>query len=106
MINKEPVKIIEECLIENKGENVVVLDIREKTPIANYLILCSSTNKRQLKALCDHVEDECAKHKIAIKNIEGKPETGWMLIDAYDIIINIFSEEERERISLESLYNK
>ena len=57
-------------------------------------------------ALTEIIEDEFAKKKISINHIEGTPESGWMLIDAHHVIINIFSKEERERISLEKILAK
>lgn len=106
MRKDKAVKVIEDILIEHKAEEVEVIDVHEKTPFADFYILATAGNERMLKALKEYVEEACAKNKIDIGHIEGKAETGWILIDAHHVIINLFTQSERERISLEQLLNK
>ena len=75
----------------------------EKTPFADFYVLATATNIRQLNALKEIVEEELEKNKMSINHIEGTPESGWILIDAHHVIVNIFSRAERERISLEEV---
>lgn len=96
-------KLAKKVLEDHKAEDVVVIDVKEKTPFADYYVLATATNNRQLNALAEIVEDELEKAKFPVGHIEGKPESGWILIDAHHVIINIFSREERERISLDEL---
>lgn len=98
------VRLIVAALKEHKAENVAVIDVREKTPLADYYIICSALNIRQLKALSEVVDDVLAKNAYKVHHSEGPERSGWILIDAYDVIINLFSIEERERIALEKLY--
>ena len=100
------VTFAKKLLNDHKAEDVVVIDVKERTPFAEYYVLASASNIRQLNALTEIIEDEFAKKKISINHIEGTPESGWMLIDAHHVIINIFSKEERERISLEKILAK
>lgn len=100
------VNLVKKTLEEHKAEDIVVLDVKEKTPFAEYYVLASANNNRQMNALAELVEEELSKKKIAINHIEGTPESGWILIDAFHVIINIFSKEERERISLDKLLTK
>ena len=100
------VTLVKKTLEEHKAEDIVVIDVRERTPFAEYYVLASANNLRQIRALSELVEEALAKKKIAVSHIEGTPESGWMLIDAYHVIINIFSKEERERISLDQILNK
>lgn len=96
-------KLAKKVLEDHKAEDVVVIDVKEKTPFADYYVLATATNNRQLNALAEIVEDELEKAKFSVGHIEGKPESGWILIDAHHVIINIFSREERDRISLDEL---
>lgn len=98
------VTLVKKILEEHKAEDIVVLDVREKTPFAEYYVLASANNFRQLNALAELVEEGLDKNKIKVNHVEGTPESGWILIDAFHVIINIFSKEERERISLDQVF--
>lgn len=100
------VTLVKKVLEDHKAEDIKVIDVKDKTPFADYYVLATAGNIRQLNALIDAVEDELSKKKIDVGHIEGKPETGWMLIDAHHVIVNVFSKEERERISLDELLTR
>ena len=100
------VKIVEDCLNNHKASDIVTIDVRDRTPFADYYVLATAGNIRQLNALKEHVEEELEKNKIHVGHIEGRPESGWILIDAHQVIVNIFSKEERERISLEEVLSR
>ena len=100
------VSLVKKTLEDHKAEDIQVIDVRERTPFAEYYVLASANNLRQIRALCDAVEEELEKKKFSIGHIEGTPESGWMLIDAHHVIINIFSKEERERISLDKVLSR
>lgn len=99
-------KLAQKLLDEHKAEDIVVIDVKERTPFADYYVLATAGNVRQIKALCEIIEDEFEKAKFDIGHIEGTPESGWMLIDAHHVIINIFSREERERVSLDQVLTR
>ena len=100
------VSLVKKVLEDHKAEDITVIDVREKTPFAEYYVLASANNIRQIKALSEIVEEELSKKKYVVKHIEGTAESGWILIDAFHVIINIFSKEERERISLDQVFNR
>ena len=100
------VTLVKKILEEHKAEDVSVIDVKERTPFAEYYVLATAGNIRQLNALTEIVEEELSKKKIAINHIEGTPESGWILIDAHHVIVNIFSKDERERISLEEVMRR
>lgn len=95
------VTIATKVLEDKKALDIVTLDVKDRTPFADYYVLATATNVRQLNALKDAVVEELEKNKINVKNVEGKVASGWILIDANHVIINVFSKEERERINLE-----
>ena len=99
-------KKIEDTLNDHKAQDIVTIDVREKNPFTDYYVLATAGNIRQLKALSEIIEDELAKEKFEIGHIEGKAESGWILIDAHHVIVNIFSKEERERISLDEVLTR
>lgn len=103
MKKDKTVSLAEKVLNEHKAENIQVIDVKDKTPFADYYVLATAGSNRQLKALVELIEDEFEKNKINIGHIEGKAESGWILIDAHHVIVNIFTKEERDRISLDEL---
>ena len=100
------VTLVKKTLEAHKAEDIVVIDVKERTPFADYYILATATNIRQLNALVEIVKEELAKKKIDVGHIEGTPESGWMLIDVHHVIVNVFSKEERERISLDKILTR
>lgn len=103
MINSEVLKIIKKAISDKKGTDIVVFDVKKRTPFANYYILATANNVRQIDAIKENVVNELEKHKINIHHVEGKASASWVLIDAHQYIINIFSPSERARINLDQL---
>jgi len=92
-------------ILEDKiAENIVLLDIQEVTTIADYFVICSGTSNRMLDALADAVRGQM-RDKYKIKGrVEGLPQNGWMLVDYGDVVVHIFSVDQREYYRLEELW--
>lgn len=99
-------KGILKLLAETKGEDIQIIDVRDRTPFSEYYILVTASNPRQMNAIKEAVVKTIVKLKGNINHVEGSEDSGWILVDAYHVIINIFSKEERERISLEHILAK
>jgi ribosome-associated protein len=99
-------KGILQLLEETKAEDVQLIDVRERTPFSEYYILVTATNPRQMNAIKEAVVEKIESLLGKINHVEGNENSGWILVDAYHIIINIFSKEERERISLEQILSR
>lgn len=93
-----------QILDNKKGYDIKVIDVKEKTILADKFIIVSGTSNTHVKALCDNVEEELKKDGIAPKRIEGYSEGRWILMDYSDIIVHIFHPEERETYNLEDLW--
>jgi len=104
MTSKELMKIAVEVLDNQQGEDILVIDVHEKSSFTDYLILASGRNSRQVAALCDDVEDALAKEGVFPKGIEGRNATGWVLLDMGDIIVNVFEKEMRDKYSIEKVW--
>jgi ribosome-associated protein len=92
-------------IADKKGEDIVLLDIREQTIIADYFIICSGSSERQLKAIVDGIDEEIKKeHQIDPRSIEGDAKTGWVLIDYVDVVIHAFAPEIRHYYNLEGFW--
>lgn len=106
MKKDKTVEVVEAVLNEHKAEEIVTVDVTERTPFADYYVLATAGNVRQLSALKELIEEALEKNKMDIGHVEGTPETGWILIDAHHVIINIFTKQERARVSLEDVLSK
>lgn len=104
MENKEFAMQAAEVLNQKKGIDITVIDIAGNSSFADYLIVSSGGSDRQVAALSDAVEDHFAAEGILPRSIAGKNNTGWVLMDYGDVIVNIFTPELRERYNLEKVW--
>lgn len=104
MNSKDYALLAAETLDSKKAEDIIILDIAEKSSIADYLILATGLNERSVGALIDEVEDRLAQEGLLVKSIEGKKESGWILMDYGDIIVNVLTAEKRDRYNIEKVW--
>ncbi len=90
---------------ENRGRDIVVLDVRKLTSMFDYFVIVSGTSRRQLHAMSEEIdhrlEDELDDERMGI---EGYAESRWILLDYGSIVIHLFDDETREYFALESLW--
>ena len=84
-------------------KDIEIYDMKEKSPFFDYLIISSATSERQLQAAISHVQQDLAENKFDHPRVEGKNSNSWILIDCKDIIVNVFTVEEREYYNLEKM---
>lgn len=101
---KETALYIADVLDKKKGSDIVIIDISEKSGFADYFVIAQAASLRQLDALMNEVEDALAKEEIFVKHIEGRGESGWVLMDYGDIIVNLFTQEQRNRYQIEKVW--
>lgn len=95
---------IANLLNNKKAVDVVLIDISEKSSIADYFVNASTGSERQLRSLADDVEDKFAELGFNTRGKEGLPESGWILIDGGDVIVNLFTRDVREKYSLDKIW--
>jgi ribosome-associated protein len=91
---------------DKKASDVILLDIRDVTTIADYFVICSGNNVRQIQAIADAIDEQLEKQGATLLHREGVAETGWVLLDFGDVIVHIFGPKEREYYRLERLWNE
>ena len=92
-------------IIENKkAEDVVVLDLREVTSVADYFVICSGTSEPHLKALADTLTTDLRAHGFRPNNQAGDAASRWIVLDYGDVLVHIFHPEMRGRYSLDHLW--
>lgn len=102
--SKEMAKIAATALEEKKAKDLKLLDISDVSVIADYFIIASGTNRNQVQAMADEVEEKMGKAGFTPKQVEGYQTANWILMDYQDIIIHIFDEENRLFYDLERIW--
>ena len=93
-----------EAASEKKALNLVVLDVRDLTSIADVFIICSGRSNRQVNAIADSIVAKLKQHKIKPLSIEGTREGHWVLLDYGHVVMHVFYEPVREFFDLEGLW--
>tara|TARA_Y100001958_G_C20897492_1_gene321073 strand:+ start:298 stop:645 length:348 start_codon:yes stop_codon:yes gene_type:complete len=97
---------IELILDNNKAKSIISIDLKNKSYIADYMVIASGTSSRHLQALSEILVTELKKIGIDNCRIEGKDSSDWKLVDAHDVIIHIFHPEKREFYDLEKMWSE
>ena len=97
---------IEKILDNNKATNIISIDLKNKSYIADYMIIASGTSSRHLQALSEILVNELKKFGLNDCRIEGKDSRDWKLVDTNDIIVHIFHPEKREFYDLEKMWSQ
>lgn len=97
-------KIIINALKDKKAENIQLINISEISTIADYFVITNGTNRSQIQALADNVQEKLSANAIHPKNIEGYNNANWILMDYQDILVHIFDKESRTFYDLERMW--
>lgn len=104
MSARELAKLIVHSLEEKKAEDIRIIDISKISTIADYFIIVNGTNRNQVQALADNVGEDCHKAGYALHQTEGYNSANWILMDYSDVIVHIFSKEDRLFYDLERIW--
>ncbi len=102
--SKEMTRLAIEAIEDKKGENIKIIDISEVSTLADYFIIASGTNRSQIQAMTDSVDEKLGRAGFPPKSIEGYEEAHWVLMDFEDIIVHIFDSENRLFYDLERIW--
>ncbi|MCM1494244.1 MAG: ribosome silencing factor [Bacteroides sp.] len=101
---KELTKLAIEALEDKKAEDIRVIDISNVSVIADYFIIANGNNRNQVQALADQVDESCNRAGHHVRQIEGYDSANWILMDYSDVIVHIFSKEDRLFYDLERIW--
>lgn len=93
-------------LEDKKGIDIKIMDVKNETTLSDYFVVASGTSNTHIKALADNVEVELKKENIYPNKIEGYNTATWILMDYGDIVVHIFTQQERQNYNLEELWEK
>ena len=97
-------KLIIETLDNNKALDIVAIDLKDKSSIADHMIIASGTSSRHIQSLSEQVLDKFKENGFSQCKIEGRDSTEWKLVDGIDIVVHIFQKPIREYYDIESLW--
>ena len=99
-------KNIEKILDRNKARDITSIDLKNKSYIADYMIIASGTSSRHLQSLSENLVSELKKIGLNDCRIEGRESSEWKLVDTNDIIVHLFHPEKREFYDLEKMWSE
>ena len=99
-------KVIEKTLDDNKAIDITSIDLRNKSSMADFMIIASGTSSRHIQALSEQVLKKLKDNGIKDSKIEGKESNEWKLVDGIDLIVHIFHPEKRKFYELEKIWSE
>ena len=98
--------IIVKTLDINKAQDIISIDLKDKSSMADYMIIASGTSSRHIQSLSEQVLDMFKDKGVKNSKIEGKESSEWKLVDGIDIIVHIFHPEKRKFYELEKMWSE
>ena len=98
------VKIAYDALDDKLAEDIKIIDIRSISVLADYFIIADGNNKNQVQAMVDNVEEQLGRAGFEPKQVEGVRNSSWILMDYGDVIVHVFSKEDRLFYDLERIW--
>ena len=99
-------KIIINTLDFNKAQNIISIDLKDKSSMADYMIIASGTSSRHIQSLSEQVLEKLKNNGVKDSKIEGKESGEWKLVDGIDLIVHIFHPEKRKFYELEKIWSE
>ena len=105
---KKPINMfnkIKKILSDNKAKDIIKISLKNKSSIADFMIICSGTSNRHVISLSNYLLEALKKENLNTLNIEGKRNGDWVLVDTGDIVIHLFRNEVRDYYGLEKMWS-
>ncbi|GBG96588.1 ribosome silencing factor [Lactococcus termiticola] len=103
---KELLEVVVRAADAKQARDIVALDVATVSGVADYFVVMEAMNSRQIDAIIGAVDDAAAEHGLLVGGkIEGNAQSGWVLIDLGDVIVNVFDADSRLRFNLEKLWS-
>ncbi len=104
--NTDLKNIVIKTLDQNKAYDIVSIDLKDKSSIADYMIIASGTSSRHIQSLSEQVLEKLKDNGMIESKIEGKDSNEWKLVDGIDLIVHIFHPEKRKFYELEKMWSE
>ncbi len=107
MANKSLKTLVLAILEDKQAEAIKIYDVKGKSPLTDFVIVASANNFRKLEAIMNQLRKDFIHHpKYKVHHIEGKAESGWMVIDLYDVVVHLFDPTNREKMKLDEILER
>jgi ribosome-associated protein len=105
MDSKKLALVCRELADTKKAENIVVLDVHEISSITDYFVVASGTSEPHLRAISDEITEKLQQdHHVRPRAVDGTLQTGWLVLDFFDVIVHLMRTDVREHYDLEGLW--
>ena len=104
MTSKTLAKKIALAALEKKAEDIVIMDLRKLTTMADFFVVCSADSDTQVKAIADSVREGAREAGESVWRNEGYTDASWILLDYVDVVVHVFHKQTREFYNLEKLW--
>ena len=99
-------QVVIDTLDQNKAQDIISIDLKDKSSMADYMIIASGTSSRHIQSLSEQVLEKLKDNGIKDSKIEGKESGEWKLVDGIDLIVHIFHPEKRKFYELEKIWSE
>ena len=99
-------QVVIKTLDLNKAQDIITIDLKDKSSMADYMIIASGTSSRHIQSLSEQVLEKLRKNGVPDSKIEGKESSEWKLVDGIDLIVHIFHPEKRKFYELEKMWSE
>ncbi|MDH4225957.1 MAG: ribosome silencing factor [Deltaproteobacteria bacterium] len=104
MLTQKLARLIIAAAQDTKAEDIHLYDMENRSPLADYVVICSGRSQAHVRGICDKIEEQLKQdHHMAPQVVEGYQEGSWVLMDFTDVIVHVFHPETRRYYDLESL---
>ncbi len=98
-------KHVVDIMAEHGGADIILLDVRRQTIVADYFVMCSAESTPQLRAIVEHVEERLSAEEELPLRSEGKGGRDWVVLDYGDVLVHVFPQEQRDYYQLDRLWS-
>ena len=106
MSKKNLLKICNNSLYESKAEDILSLNVKDISSFADDIIIVTANSNRHALSVSDKLVDNLKKNNISILGVEGESDSGWILVDCGDVVVNIMKKDQRDLYDLEGLWGE